>query len=119
MWIDRVEVVAELDQEEGKSGTIVFATVHRIHEPTFTAYCCNNAKKSQPLLSSEHISLTKPAPAMLPFICLVEDTFVNIDDSFSLYHILNVVSSSQLPLQLSLLFVVSIVDRLDFLVRHA
>ena len=53
---------------------------------------------------------------MLPLICLVEHTFINVDNCFSLDHILNVVGSSQLPLQLSLLLVVSIVDRLDFLV---
>ena len=56
---------------------------------------------------------------MLPLVSLVEHTFVNVDNCFPLDHILNVVGSSKLPLQLGLLLVVSLIDGLDFLVREA
>ena len=116
LWVDRVQIVAQFDQEEGESVTVVLATVDGVHQPALTAYCCNDAERSQTLHGSDHVSLTRPAPAMLPLICLVEHTFVDVDNSLPLDHVLNVVGSSQLSLQLGLLLIVGIVDRLDFLV---
>ena len=117
--VDRVKVVAQLNEEEAKGATVVLATVDGVHQPAVTAHCCYDAEGSQTLHGSHHIGLTWPAPAMLPLICLVQHTLINVDNSLSLDHVLNVVSSSQLPLQLSLLLVVSIIDGLDFLVGEA
>ena len=117
--IDGIIVVAQLDQEEAESVTIIFTTIDGIHQLTITSGCCNDAESSQPLHGSDHISLAWPAPTMLPLICLVEHTFVNVDNGLPLHHILNVVGSCQLALQLSLFFVVGIIDGVDFLVGEA
>lgn len=53
---------------------------------------------------------------MLPLISLIEHTFIDIDNHFVLSHVLNIVSCSQLPLELRFLLVVSIIDGLHFLV---
>ena len=94
-WIDRIIVVAKLDQKQTKGATIVFTTINRVHQLAITAYCCYDAERSQSLHSSNHISLTRPAPAMLSLICLVKHTFVNVDYCFPLDHIFDVVGSSK------------------------
>ena len=98
LWIDRVQVVAQLDQEESKSSTIVPATVDGIHQPTNNAHCCYDTERFQTLHCSDHVSLARPTPTMLSIISLVEHTFINIDNYFILNHILNVIGSSKLAL---------------------
>ena len=56
---------------------------------------------------------------MLPLICLVDNTFINVDNYLPLGHILDVVGCCQLALQLCCLFIVSSRYGLDLLVGEA
>jgi hypothetical protein len=111
-----IQVIAELNQEQHEGVAIVLSTVDSVHEPAITTYRCYHTQRSESLHCGHHIPLACKAPTMLSLIRLVKNTFINVDDDFALSHVLDIVSCSKLPLELSLLLIVSIINWLHFLV---
>ena len=114
--ISFIKMIAEFNQEQHEGIAIIFYTIDCKHELAITAHCCYHTERSESLHGCNHIALPCKAPPMLSLICLIENTFINVDDDFALSHVFNVVSCSQLQLKLSLLFVVCIIDGIYFLV---
>jgi hypothetical protein len=110
--INAVQVIAQFDQEQHEGIAVVLPTVDGEHELTITAHCSYDTESSQSLHSSSHVSLPSFAPSSLSFIRLIENAFIYIDDSLTFRQKFDVVGCCHLPLQFSLLLIMSRTDRL-------
>ena len=109
-------MVAKFDQKQHERVAVVFATVDCEHELAFTADCCYDTERSQPLHSSDHVQFSRLHPTPLSFISLIQNTFVDVDNGLSFEQVLDIIGSCHLPLQSCLKLVVNSTNRFDLLV---